>query len=91
MTTTDWRLTRHARERAAELGFALIDLLEAAANPELTYGQPDRGPHQAMHLRGDVAVGVDTGSLTIITVVLRRDDRWEHGTDRRTTDRRSQP
>jgi len=81
--TTGWRLTAHARARAAELGFELIELLLAAAHPELSYAQPDRGPHQAMCVRGDVAVAVDLASLTIITVVLRRDDAWQHGKDAR--------
>lgn len=83
VSTSDWHLTRHARARAAELGFALTELLEAADAPELSYDQPTRGPHQAVRIRGDVAVGVDLRTLTIVTVVLRRPDAWRHGKDNR--------
>lgn len=81
---TDWTLCSHARKRAAELGFPLIELLRAAADPEQAYEQSRYGPGRWMHQRGDVAVAVNRQTRTVITVVLRRQDNWVHGTDRRT-------
>lgn len=83
-STTEWTICRHARARASELGFALIDLLVAAAEPEQSYEQSRYGPGRWMHQRGDVAVAVNRQTRTIITVVLRRPDQWSHGVHRRT-------
>lgn len=78
-----WRVSHHAGARATELGFTVGEVLAAATDPQLAYAQSRYGAAQALHIRGDVAVAVDRDRAVVITVLLRRDERWEHGQDRR--------
>ena len=77
-----WRLSHHARRRAAELGYDPDEILRAAEDPDVAYEQT-RFPGQQLRQRGDVAVAVDPRDQVVITVLLRRRDRWAHGRDGR--------
>lgn len=80
-----YQITNHARSRAQELGFTINEVLLAAADPEQSYvsssARYDSGGY--VHQRGDLAVVVNRESKTVITVLLRRKDQWEHGKDQR--------
>jgi len=78
--TLGWRLLGHARERAAELGYSRAEVLLAAAEPEVTY-IANRYPGRAIHQRGDVAVVCWPADRVVCTVLLRTEQRWEHGRD----------
>lgn len=78
--TLGWRLTVHARARAAELGFTVAEVLLAAVDPEVTY-RSRRFPDMATHQRGDLAVACWPDTRTVCTVLLRSAERWEHGRD----------
>jgi hypothetical protein len=76
-----WRITKHAAERAKELGFDCDELLDAAVYPEVAYGQGERGEGEAIHRKGDVTVGVNEQDKIVKTVVLTTKREWEHGSD----------
>ena len=79
----------HARRRANELGFSTSDLVQCVVDPEQSYcGHPAYGPDRRVYQRGDLAVVVHEPSRTVVTLLLRRLDRWEHGRDRRQAGRR---
>lgn len=77
--TTGWRLTKHARERARELGYTFAEVVLCADQPELTYTQTDYGPDECVHKRGDIACVVNLHSRVVVTVLLPLVDEWEHG------------
>jgi hypothetical protein len=66
-----WRLTDHARERMVERGFAIEEVLRAAATPGVVIRQPWRGPAIAVHSLGDCRVAVNESTYAIITVIDR--------------------
>lgn len=74
--TLGWRVTEHARTAATRRGFAMQDLLLAAAAPELTYSQENYGPGRAIHRRGNIAVAVHAPTKTVITVLLNSAEKW---------------
>lgn len=71
-----WHLTQHARQRAAEFGYALVDVLLAAAMPDVAYDQPHYVGR--VHQRGHIAVAVIPERMLIKTVLKRQVERWEH-------------
>lgn len=78
----DFRLSHHARRRAQELGFAVNEVLLAAAEPEQSYVSAKRyGEDTYVHQRGDLAVAVHRPDRMVLTVLLRRQDEWTHGVD----------
>lgn len=74
--TVGWRLAEHARAAATRRGFALQDVLLAAAAPDLTYMQENYGAGRAIHRRGAVAVAVHVPTKTVITVLLNSAEEW---------------
>jgi hypothetical protein len=74
--TLGWRMTRHAKEAAARRGFALADVLQATAHPDLRYTSEHYGSGREVRIRGDLAVVVHAPSLAIITVLWHHDRRW---------------
>jgi hypothetical protein len=74
--TLGWRLSRHAREKAASRDFTVREVLLAAADPRVRYSQNDYGPGRWMHQRGDVAAVVNIDSMTIVTVLWRHGETW---------------
>lgn len=72
----EWTLTRHAHERARLRGFPVLEVLLAAARPDVSYEQGHRGPGAAIHQRGTLAVAVDTRSKTVVSVLHRRVTTW---------------
>lgn len=77
-------LTPHAFERAAEHGFSEDDVLLAVAAPEQTYTCPAElhGFDRRMYQRARVAVVVDERLWTVVTVLPRVRERWEHAVPR---------
>ena len=76
----------HALDRAGELGFSLDDIYRCIDRPEQTYACPVRyGPDRRMYQRGSVSVVLHETTRTVITVLLRIEGVWQHGTDTRRT------
>ncbi len=75
--TLGWRVTGHARAAATRRGFAMQDVLLAAAAPELTYSQENYGPGRAIHRRANIAVAVHAPTKTVITVLLNSAEEWD--------------
>ncbi len=75
--TLGWHLTGHARVAATRRGFAIADVLLAAAAPELTYSQEHYGAGRALHRRGHVAVAVHLPTKAVITVLLNSPEEWD--------------
>ena len=77
-------VSSHARHRASELGFTLAEVEACVASPDQSYPSHIRyGAHRRVYQRGDLAVVVAEDTRVVVTVLLRRVDRWEHGRDRR--------
>ncbi len=74
--TVGWRISGHARSKAAARGFEVREILLAAAEPEVAYEQSHYGTGRFMHQRGDAAVAVDVASRTVITVLWRHETHW---------------
>lgn len=75
-TLARWLLTRHARDRAAEMGVAIDDVTAVADDPATEY--PGRtGPDtRRVRVRHPLAVVVDVANNAIITVMWdQRDSR----------------
>lgn len=86
LAATGGQLSRHAADRASELGYSLDDVLRCLARPEQTYTCPESYGHgRRVYQRGDLALVVHEDTRTIVTVLPRTGCRWSHGTD----DRRS--
>lgn len=82
--TTGAALSRHASYRAGELGFSLDDIYRCIDRPEQTYTCPVRyGPDRRMYQRGIVSVVLHETTRTVITVLLRTGDMWQHDADAR--------
>ncbi len=75
--TVGWLAAGHARTAATRRGFAMQDVLLAAAAPELTYSQENCGPVRAIHRRGNIAVAVHTPTRTVIPVLLHSAEEWD--------------
>jgi hypothetical protein len=83
--TLGWRVTEHARTAATRRGFAMQDVLLAAAVPDLTYTQEDYGMGRAVHRRDNIAVAVHAPTRTVITVLLNSIEEWDDADCRATT------
>ena len=62
-----YSFTRHAKDQAFKKGFSLDDVLKAASEPEITYGN-GMAQGQDRHIRGDIVAIVDIVDRRIITV-----------------------
>lgn len=62
-----YSFTRHAKTQAVEKGFSLADVLKAASEPTITYGN-GMAANQVRHIRGDIVAIVDVENHSIITV-----------------------
>lgn len=79
-------LTPHAAGRAYELGFSWQEVAGAVSAPEQSYPcHRAYGPRRRLYQRDDVAVVLAEDTREIVTVLLRRPDRWRHGVDTRTS------
>lgn len=78
-----WRFTRHAREKIAERGFDVGDVVAACNQPEQRYTAYPYGPNRWVYQRGRVAVAVDPTSRAVITVLLREGEAWDDEDARR--------
>ena len=76
-----WRLTPHARSRAAEFGFTVEEVVACANEPTLAYDSDATryGRDERVHKRGRVACIVRPSKKTVVTVLLPKIDKWEHG------------
>lgn len=68
---TQYRLSHHAKVKAANEGVPSAQLLEAADNPSLTYPNP-RMPHQMRHVLDGVSVTVDPVNKVVVTFYAER-------------------
>ena len=73
VTTGDWILSTHAHQMMCTRGFTRAQVLAAARDPEVAYG--DR-PTERTHQRADCCVIVNTEKRVIITVLKRAEGRW---------------
>lgn len=84
--TTGVIISQHASIRAKELGFSADDIYRCVNLPEQTYVCPaSYGPDRRMYQRGSVSLVLHEASRTVITVLLRTGDAWQHGKDTRRT------
>ncbi len=73
-------ISSHARKRATELGFTLEQVLRCISSWEQSYVcHPRHGPGRRTYQLGKLAVILHEPSNTIVTVLLRQQDRWIHG------------
>jgi hypothetical protein len=75
--TVGWRLSRHAKLALAQRGFTTVEVLLAAALPDVRYTSYNYGDDREVHVRGDVAAVVHAGSMTVITVLWHTREAWE--------------
>lgn len=74
-----WRITEHARARAAERGICDRDLRLTIEEPWCTYPQTDTyGANRQVRSRGDWAVVVNPATRTLITVLFRSQAHYPH-------------
>lgn len=84
--TTGVIISQHASIRAKELGFSADDLYRCVNQPEQTYVCPaNYWPDRRMYQRGSISLVLHEISRTVITVLLRTGDAWQHGKDTRRT------
>jgi hypothetical protein len=77
-------LTLHAGERADELGFTVEEVARCVRQPEQSYTCHGRyGQGRRTYQRDEMAVVLDERRRLVVTVLLRRQDEWVHGTDTR--------
>jgi len=81
------RLSRHARDRAHELGATGRDIALCVTRSEQSYPQHPRyagaeGGSRRVYQRDGLAVVVDESNRVVVTVLLRRQQQWVHGVDR---------
>ena len=80
-------LSWHARRRTHELGFSVRDVADCVRRAEQSYScHPGYGSDRRIYQRGDVCVVLHEPTRVVVTVLLRRADRWHHGHDRRISD-----
>lgn len=76
-------LTQHSRDRVTELGFSIGEIVECLAHPEQSYPSgPDYPGDRRLYQRGGCCIVLEQTDRTIVTILLRRIDRWEHGRHR---------
>jgi hypothetical protein len=74
---TGWRLTQHARARAAEHCFDDAELSAALERPEVSYTQTNRGELRQVRQGGRVAVVVNPETRVVVTVLFRSPAEWQ--------------
>lgn len=75
--TVGWRLSHHAKLALANRGFTIVEVLLAAALPDVRYTSYYYGEDREVHIRGDVAAVVHAGSMTVITVLWHTREAWD--------------
>lgn len=75
--TVGWRISRHAKVALANRGFTTVEVLLAAALPDVLYTSYVYGEDREVHIRGDVAAVVHAGSMTVITVLWHAREAWD--------------
>ena len=76
-------LTPHSRGRVVELGFGVLDVVNCLTRPEQSYpGGAGHPGDRRLFQRRECCVVLELSNRTIVTVLLRQVDRWEHGLDR---------
>jgi hypothetical protein len=79
-----YRLSPHAKERAAELGFNQAEIDKCVQSPEQSYpSHASYGPDRRTYQRGALAVVLALGTQDVVTVLLRTPRTWVHGVDDR--------
>ena len=73
------RLTRHALSRMLELKVEPVDVLLCVARAEQSWQQLRNQRLQSVLQRGDIAVVMEPNTKTVITILLRTEEDWEHG------------
>lgn len=76
--SSGWRVSDHARRRAAELGVDLLEVVRVATHPSQSYAQPNRGPGYGVRQGPAFALGVHEPTRTVLSVLRRDVERWEH-------------
>lgn len=71
---TAWRFTRHARERMAQMGLEVRDVLAVLLRPEVSYQQTRGGQ---LWQRGAISVVTARDEPVVITVLWNRKDDWQ--------------
>jgi hypothetical protein len=74
--TVGWHLSLHAKLALANRGFTTMEVLLAAALPDVRYTSYNYGDEREVHVRGDVAAVVHAVSMTIITVLWHSVEAW---------------
>lgn len=69
----EWQLADHVIERAHERGYAIVEVLMAAADPVLMLPNK-QAPNRMHYLRGDCEIVVDLDKHVIVTVM--ETSRW---------------
>lgn len=73
-------LTWHARQRMTTLGFTSQDVLSTVVNPEWTRPNGHQHPQNCVVCVGpELLVVWDPRTREVLTVMLRSDERYEHG------------
>lgn len=74
------RITTHARQRMAEMGLTVDEVVICVTTPEVCYQQPRYGPRDYMAQRGKIAAAytLDSNDTAIVkTVMPRTQERYE--------------
>ena len=78
------RLTLHARRRMHSLGFTIRDVKNTITNPDWTRPNgPGHPPHCVVYVGSDLLVVLDPHIREVLTVLLRSNPPYEHGTHHR--------
>src|SRR5580765_13501 len=73
MRPTTYRLSRHARERTAEMGLRTKDVKQAIRDPDTSYpGSKRYGNGFHCYQRGRIVAIVDPENQTVVTVIWHR-------------------
>lgn len=74
----EYTLTRHAISRMLEFGVTRQGVEELLKHFECRYNQSDRGPDVFVYQLGEWACVADDRDKTVITILRRQVQRWEH-------------
>jgi hypothetical protein len=69
-----WRISPHARERAAQRGYTRQEVLCACVAPEVTHTSCRAG--LLVYKRGTVSVVVNPQAMAVVTVLHRSHEPW---------------
>jgi len=71
-------LTRHARERMAQMEVTAAQVAEVLSNPDDTWAQQEKfGPDARAYAKGNYGVCVDDKKKVVVTVVWRSKAVWK--------------